>query len=207
MEPDKLIPTRRSLLSRLKHWEDQKSWQDFYDIHAGLIYGAAVGAGMTETEAEDVVQETVVAVAKALPRFEYRPEKCSFKSWLHSITKRKVADQFRRRLGKGQVLESLPETGNEDAPVNAIPDPASQALDEMWEREWENNLVLAALERVKARVSPAQFQIFEYHVLQCHSVRETSRALGVSSAKVYLTKHRIASQQRDELAKLRTKHA
>ena len=207
MEMDKLIPTRRTLLSRLKDWEDQKSWQDFYDIYAGLIYGAAIQAGLTDTEAEDVVQETVVAVAKALPKFEYEPEKCSFKSWLHAITKRKVADQFRRRMGKGRVLESLPEVGNEDAPANAIPDPASQTLDEMWEREWENNLVVAALGRVRARVSPAQFHIFEYHVLQCHSVRETSRALGVSSAKVYLAKHRIASQQRDELAKLRREYA
>jgi hypothetical protein len=28
---DDLIPTRESLLSRLKHWEDDESWQDFFD--------------------------------------------------------------------------------------------------------------------------------------------------------------------------------
>src|ERR1039457_2550866 len=111
-----LIPTRRSLLSRLKHWDDQKSYQDFYEIYHPLIYGAAVEAGLTKTEAEDVMQETATAVAKAIRglKFSYEPERCSFKTWLHGITKRKVADQFRKRLGKGRLVEPL-GTDNEDS--------------------------------------------------------------------------------------------
>ena len=203
---NQLIPTRRSLLSRIKHWDDQKSWQDFYDIYSRLVYGAAIKAGLAEAEAEDVVQDTVLAVAKAIQRFNYQPEKCAFKTWLHAITRRQVANQFRKRQGKGRLLESLPGQDEEAEPVNDIPDPAGQALDETWEREWERNLLEAAAERVKRRVSPAQFQIFEYHVLQGHGVRETAEALGISVARVYLVKHRIARQVREEVAYLRTKY-
>ena len=200
-----LIPTRKSLLSRLKHWDDQKSWQDFYDIYSRLIYGAAIKAGLTEAEAEDVVQETVIAVAKAISNFQYQPEKCAFKTWLHSITRRQVANQFRKRQGKGRLLEPLVGQDEESSPVHHIPDPASQALDDTWEREWERNLLYAAAERVKKRVSPAQYQVFEYHVLQGHSVAETARALGINLARVYLTKHRISAEVRKEAAYLRTK--
>jgi hypothetical protein len=59
---------------------------------------------------------------------------------------------------------------------------------------------------VKRRVSPAQFQIFEYHVLQDHGVVETARALEVSATKVYLAKHRISVQVRNEVAYLRTRY-
>src|ERR1035438_4001830 len=149
MDWKQLVPTRRSLLSRLKHWDDQKSYQDFYDIYHPLIYGAAMKAALTETEAEDVVQETTTAVANAFRdlKFKYEPDRCSFKTWLHGITKRKVADQFRKRLGKGRVMEPL-TIGNEDSSlVNEIPDPASQVLDEIWDREWERTLLHRSEER------------------------------------------------------------
>jgi RNA polymerase sigma factor (sigma-70 family) len=203
---DRLIPTRKSLLSRLKRWDDQKSWQDFYDIYARLIYGAAIKADLTETEAEEVVQETVVAVAKTIQKFKYDPEKCAFKTWLHGIAKRQVANQFRKRQGKGRVLEPLAGADGELSLVDNIPDPASRALDEAWDREWEVNLLAAAADRVKAQVSPTQYQIFEYHVLQAHSVVETARALGISAARVHLAKHRISKKVKHEVAHLRTKY-
>ncbi len=203
---NQVIPTRRSLLSRLKHWDDKKSWQDFYDIYSRLIYGAAIKTGLTEAEAEDVVQNTVIAVAKAIRDFKYEPEKCAFKTWLHAITKRQVANQFRKRQGKGRLLEPLPDHIGDEADAKDTPDPASLALDETWERDWELNLLHAATERVRKRVSPAQFQIFEYLVLQDHSVGETARALKISAARVYLAKHRVSAQVRKEVAYLRTKY-
>jgi len=66
-----LCPTRQSLLSRLKSWDDQESWKDFFDTYWRLIYNAAVRAGLTEPEAQDVVQETLLSVAKKIPEFKY----------------------------------------------------------------------------------------------------------------------------------------
>src|SRR5467141_3250894 len=43
--PDDTIPTRQSLLERLKNWEDQTSWQDFFNTYWKLIYGVARQAG------------------------------------------------------------------------------------------------------------------------------------------------------------------
>jgi RNA polymerase sigma factor (sigma-70 family) len=203
---NQLIPTRKSLLVRLKDWDDQKSWQDFYDIYARLIYGAAVKAGLTESEAEDVVQETVIGVCKAIGNYEYRPEKCAFKTWLHAVTKRQVANQFRKRLGKGRLLEPLPAEADETAQFNEISDPASQALDNVFQREWEQTLLDAACERVKRQVSPEQFQIYDYYAVQGHGTLDTVRALGVSPAKVYIAKNRVGKMVREQVAHLRNEY-
>ncbi len=64
------IRTRHSLLNRLKDWGDQASWQDFLDTYWRLIYNVAVKAGLADTEAEEVVQETVIAVAKKNAEFK-----------------------------------------------------------------------------------------------------------------------------------------
>jgi len=73
-------PTRRSLLSRLRQWDDQESWQDFFSTYSKLIYGVALRAGLAEAEAEDIVQETVISVARQMPNFRYDPAQGSFKS-------------------------------------------------------------------------------------------------------------------------------
>ena len=63
-DEDELIPTRTTLIHRLKNWQDQSSWQDFFDTYWKLIYGVAIKGGLTKTEAQDVVQETMLSVAK-----------------------------------------------------------------------------------------------------------------------------------------------
>ena len=57
---DPFIPTRWSLISRLKDWDDRESWKNFFDTYWKLIYGAAIKAGLSDVEAEEVVQETVI---------------------------------------------------------------------------------------------------------------------------------------------------
>jgi RNA polymerase sigma-70 factor (ECF subfamily) len=61
----------------------------------------------------------------------------------------------------------------------------------------------AALERVKMRVSPRQFQIFDYNVLQGMNATEVRRKLGVSITRVYLAKHRVGTLLKKEIAYIR----
>src|SRR5262245_26498265 len=89
--------TRASLLERLKNWEDKESWREFFAIYWRLIYSTATKAGLSDAEAQDVVQETIITVAKKMPGFKYDPAIGSFKSWLLHTTRWKITDQFRKR--------------------------------------------------------------------------------------------------------------
>jgi DNA-directed RNA polymerase specialized sigma24 family protein len=46
---------------------------------------------------------------------------------------------------------------------------------------------------VKARVDLKQWQIFDLYALKEWSVRDVAKALGVSTGRVYLAKHRISA--------------
>src|SRR5260221_10428823 len=52
------IQTRPSLLNRLKEGDDVESWQEFYRVYGKLARDFAIKAGLTDTEADEVVQET-----------------------------------------------------------------------------------------------------------------------------------------------------
>jgi RNA polymerase sigma-70 factor (ECF subfamily) len=83
-----------------------------------------------------------------------------------------------------------------------LPDPISLDWDSVWEAEWERNLLEAALEKVKLRVSPEQFEIFYLHVLKEQPVKEVAATLEVSAGRVYLARHRVARLLKSEVRRL-----
>src|SRR5437660_4112070 len=95
---DELIPTRASLLGRLKDWKDEASWKVFFDTYWKFIYNAAIRAGLTDAEAQDVVQETVIAVSRKIPAFVYDASRGSFKTWLMRQTRWRILGQLRKRM-------------------------------------------------------------------------------------------------------------
>jgi len=198
------IPTRRSLLSRLKHSEDDVSWRVFFNTYWKLIYGAARKSGLGEAEAQDVVQETVIAVARNIGQFKYDPAVCSFKSWLLQVTRSRISNQFRARRRR-QAIDGRPANGDDTdgtALMERMPDPAGNVLDRLWEEEWGKNLMDAAISRVKRRAEVEQFQIFDFYVLKNWPVRKVAKTLGISIGQVYLAKHRISKLIKKEIAAL-----
>jgi RNA polymerase sigma-70 factor (ECF subfamily) len=194
--------TRSSLISRLRNWDDQSGWQVFFDRYWKLIYAVAVKAGLSDAEAQDVVQETVVAVAKQMREGGYDRARSSFKNWLCLITRRRIVDHFRRRTRvKRRSISSSEDTSRTDT-VARVPDPASLELDSVWDEEWRRNLADAAIERVKQLVTPKQFQIFDLSVLKDLPVREVAKLLKVNAAQVYLARHRVSALVKKEVARL-----
>ena len=203
---DELIPTRQSLLSRLKNWEDRDGWKKFFDTYWRLLYTVALKAGLTESEAEEVVQETVVSVAKQMPTFHY-DQAGSFKGWLLQITRRRIVDQFRKR----QPWEGAPAPAGDSGSsvtgaVNRVPAPEPD-LGLVWDEEWRKNLVGAAMQRVKARVTPRQYQMFDLYAVKEWPVDEVTRTLNVNAAQVYLAKHRVSRLVREELKRMEKQFA
>ncbi|MBI3881565.1 MAG: sigma-70 family RNA polymerase sigma factor [Verrucomicrobia bacterium] len=202
-EPDELLPTRATLLSRLRDWEDRDSWQDFFDTYWRLIYGVALRAGLNATEAEEAVQEAFVSVAKQMPDFHYDPARGSFKAWLLQITRWRIGDQFRKRARHLPVAQPPPDgTKTETDFIARLADPDGPDLEAVWDEEWEKNLLGAALARVKRQVSPKHYQIFDAYVLKEWPVTKVRKTLGVSLAQVYLAKHRVGGLVKKELRRL-----
>ncbi len=197
-----IIPTRESLLSRLKDWQDDESWREFLGIYRRLLFSFALKAGLSEQEAEEVVQETVISVAKTIKEFKYDPEKCSFKSWLRHLAQKRIADAFRRRARQPQAHETAHSGSVRTPAIERLADPTVPDLDAMWEEQWQKQLLNAAIARVKAEVSAEQYQMFDFYVLKKMPVSKVAAALGTSAAQIYLAKHRISRLIKKEAGRL-----
>ena len=203
---ESVILTRATLLGRMKNPEDQASWQEFFDIYWSLIYNVARKAGLNDAEAQDAVQDTLISVAKNIPAFKYDPAKGSFKVWLLNLTRWRIVDQMRKRSPKASQPQPYPQLHTEDetgrtVSVERVPD---DSLDwsAIWESDWEKAILEAALNRLKTRLDPKKFQIFDFYVNRDWPPEKVAQAFNVNISQVYLIKNRVTEMLREEFGRL-----
>jgi RNA polymerase sigma factor (sigma-70 family) len=191
--PNDSLATRASLLSRLRGSDNDASWSHFFQRYRDLIWRLARKAGLTETEADEALQETMLSLVRQLPEFRYDASKGSFKAWLTTIVRRRAIDQLRKRrpreTGESAVVERL-----------VTHDPLHE---EAWDQEWQKHLMNQATERTRMAVAPLQFQMFDLFALQAAKMADVKRLLRVSAPQVYMAKMRVGLIFRRELAAAR----
>jgi RNA polymerase sigma factor (sigma-70 family) len=206
-EPDSNshLPTRQTLLSRLKDWEDQPGWSEFFDTYWRLIYNVARKSGLGEVEAQDVVQNTFIYLTRKMPRFRYDRARGSFRSWLRVVTRSRINVYLRQERARDCFIrESLPVSDSDRTDDSLeIPDPTGDALDELWQREWEENLLSTATRRLRSKVSSQQLLIFRLATFNELPLTQVANKLGVSLARVYLARHRVGKLLKAEVLRLR----
>jgi len=196
------LPTRQTLLSRLKNWEDADSWREFFDTYSKLIYSVARRSGLTDAEAQEVVQETMVTVANKMPDFKYDPGKGSFKGWLKNTTRWKVQDQFRRHQRQARWVESSPTSTEAHHP--AVPESDPMGFESVWTKEWEDHLMKTAVTAVKQSVTPQAFQVFDLCTLKGWPPTRVARALNLFRPQVYYLNRKVSKLLQSELNRLQS---
>ena len=200
MKPEApLLETRSSLIQRLKSTINGESWEEFFHTYWELIYNVARRAGLSEADAQDIVQETVLKVHNSLDRFEYNRKRGTFKGWLRTVTRSRLNDFFKKQQRRPALNQPLEATGDE---LQNLEDPEGPEIEKIWDEEWSKNLIQSALNRTKKLTSPKQFQIFKCHYIDEWTVRETCRTLGVNAAQVYMAKQRVGKIFREAIETL-----
>jgi len=195
------IATRESLLSRLKDWNDQDSWQVFFKVYWKLIYGQAVKAGLTDVEAQEVVQETLIEISHRIKTFKYDSQTGSFKGWLFRLTRWRIADQFQKRPPTTiplEVIASEDDLNGKPADVRTMHVEPSTS----WEQEWKQAIIDTAMGTLRRTVPPKHFQVFDLLVRHQQSVSTVARILKLNRGYVYLVKFRVIARLKKEIARL-----
>lgn len=200
---DSLLPTRQSLLSRLHDWQDQEGWREFFETYWRLIYKVARRSGLDDLGAQEVVQATFIYLSRRMPKFRYEPARGSFKSWLRVVTRSRISVYRRTEKAAGALIcEPLPGQQGGEA-LEQVPDPAAEVLDEVWQREWEENLLNAAFRCLRSKINAQQLLIFRLATTGELPLRLVARKLDVSLAQVYLARHRVGKLFKAEVERLR----
>jgi RNA polymerase sigma factor (sigma-70 family) len=203
IKPDDLYLTQVTLIEKIKNWEDRVSWERFMKTYSPLVYSVALRAGLSNAEADDVVQDTMLSIAKNIREFQYDPAIGKFRNWVIKNTSFRVGDQFRRR--KKLPMPRTSRTRNEDrtATIDRIPAPDSLNIEALCEEEWEKHIRDVAVQKIKDKINPKHYQVLDLHMLKNWPVPKVARTLGVTSAFVHLTRFRLIKILKKEVEALK----
>ncbi len=193
--------THESLLLRLKNTYDSEAWDTFYQNYKGLIVSYARRQGCSNSMSQDVLQETLITLTKVMPTFEYNQSKGRFRYFLLTIVKSRIIDAFRREkrhVEHQTVTDNLTDPGND-----ILGQMGASDWEAAWDKEWEQHLMLQAVERIKQKVKPHIFESFRLYVLEKHSADQVSKMLSIPKDNIYEHRRRLIAMMREEVASLR----
>lgn len=186
--------TRPSLLLRLRDARDQQAWGQFVDLYAPLVYGYLRKQGLQDADAADLTQAVLEKVAGAAGRWQYDPQRGTFRGWLFTIVRNKLRNFLASRHGlcRGtgaaetqRLLEAQP------AP------PDSSEAD--WERQWERRLFAWAADSVRGHFQESTWQAFWRTAVEGEQPAAVAASLGLSAAAVYLARSRVMARIKEQI--------
>jgi RNA polymerase sigma-70 factor (ECF subfamily) len=189
--------TTSTILHGLRDFDNATAWEQFVERFRPTLNAFVGRVGVRPADVDDVVQESLVAFAESHRGGRYERNRGRLSRWLFGIAYRQAMRQL-RRYGSGEVH---PETQpGETSFLDKLPDERSAT--DLWERIWEEHLVLDCLRRIREESSPRSYRIFELAVLRELSASEVADQLGIEIKAVYNEKHRTLRRIREIRAEL-----
>jgi RNA polymerase sigma-70 factor (ECF subfamily) len=188
--------TRISLLGRLRRDpSDQAAWAELVAHYGGKIHAWCLRWGLQEADSQDVTQDVLLKLAKAMENFSYDPTR-SFRAWLKTLTNHALSDflQGRPRLAQGSGDSRVFDMMNS---VEARTD-LLQRLEEEFDRE----LLEVAMTRVRLRVAPQTWEAFRLTALEGLSGAEAAERVPMQVAQVFVARRRVQNMLQEEVKKL-----
>jgi RNA polymerase sigma factor (sigma-70 family) len=189
-----MFNTSCSLLDQLKSPDAHRAWERFYGEYWMVILSYGRKIGLSDADAHDVLQETMVALMGLLPTFAYDPARGKFRNFLLTIVHRKALGIFRRT----QKTVPLPEHGRmEPATLPVQPEAEDDVL-------WRESLLGEALRQLAAApdLDPQTFAVFRAYVLEHRDCADVAREFGIKPNAVYQIKNRLLGRLRSAVGRL-----
>jgi RNA polymerase sigma-70 factor (ECF subfamily) len=150
--------TRDSLLVQVQDPANRDAWDLFARIYRPVIVRIAMARGLQHADAQDLSQQVLMAVARAVGTWEKHDESTRFRHWLSRVTKNAILNALTRRpkdqaVGGSSIEELLREVVDRDEATTAF-----------LETQLRRELYLQAAEMIKAEFRPDSWQAFELSV-------------------------------------------
>lgn len=204
----KFPETRISLILRLAHPDDVAAWQEFVDIYAPTIYALATRKGIQPADAEDLTQEALFGIARAIDRFRPDSDRAKFRTWLNCIVRNVVADYFAGRA-KRPISQSLSDSWLRQATrSDAFRGKHDEHTEhDAFEAETRQAMFRLAAVRIRGRVSATQWEAFEATAVHHRAADEVARELNLSLGNLYVARCRVLKLLRAEVERLARDHS
>lgn len=186
--------TRASLILRLADAQNAQAWDEFSRLYQPVVYRLARRRGFQHADAEELVQEAMMAVARAVERWVPDPRRGRFRDWLHRIARNLMINFLTRPRhqvwgsGDTDMQQMLEAECDEDAGIT-----------QRFEIEYRRQVFHWAAERVRGAVKENSWQAFWLSTIDDLPANQVARQLEMSIGSVYIARSRVMARLQDEV--------
>jgi RNA polymerase sigma-70 factor (ECF subfamily) len=190
--PD-LPETRASLIRRLPDAADARAWDEFVGLYGPLVYGTARRNGLQPADADDVVQQVLAAVARAVESWLARRDRGPFRAWLLSIARNAAINALTRR-----GTRAISANGNRAA-ERLLDERAGDNGDlaSEFDLELRRAIFQRAAEQVRDEVTERTWQAFWLSTVEEQPIAAVAEQLNMSPGSVYIARSRVMARLRE----------
>ncbi len=177
--------TRASLLIRVRDPADQAAWHEFVEIYRPLILRMARQKGLQDADAEDVAQEILVAVAKAVEEREHDRQRARFRTWLHRVAHNAILNALTRGRpdrgsGNSALLAALNQHESHTGPDS-----------DLLRLEYRRELFRWAARQVRPEFQQATWEAFWFTAVEGRAVEDVAEELSKKPGAIYAARSRV----------------
>lgn len=186
--------TRASLLLRVRDPEDQAAWQEFVEIYRPVILRLARQKGMQQADAEDVAQQVLVSVAKAIEQREHDRQRARFRTWLNRVAQNAILNALTR---------SKPDrgTGNTGLLAALQQHPSQQGPDsDLLRLEYRREVFRWAARQVRREFQQETWDAFWRTAINGDDCDAVATELGKTRGAIYAARSRIIRRIQEKVA-------
>jgi len=179
-----MTPVPKTSISLLKDLSDGTAsvrWTEFYRRYEPAMRGF-LRERFPSVEADDVIQETLLALMKAMPEYHYTPDsKGHFHNYLMGIVKHKALDAIRRNASLSSLRSDLAQ---EEDLRTAAPEENDS---------WKMAAMEAAMEQLMSddSITASTREVFRHVALMNEAPEDVARQFGITRNNVDQIKSRM----------------
>lgn len=184
------LETRESLIARLPNHCDVGAWDEFVELYQPLIYGIGRRHGLQRADANDLVQNVLIAVSESIDRFSVDAQRGRFRTWLFRVARNQALLHMRKL--KNHAVVGGDQTQHNVLESQPAADPASREFLAAFRRRafrW-------AARRVRGSVKADTWEAFSRTAIDGQSPQKVADELGVDIGTIYLSRSRVMAKLR-----------
>jgi RNA polymerase sigma-70 factor (ECF subfamily) len=186
--------TRHSLIVRLPNARDQTAWGEFLSLYEPLILRLMRRHGLQESDARDVCQQVLAAVAQDVGQWKPDGGQGSFRRWLFQVSRNRLLKFLTKQQAEPRA------TGGTDAQIKlaGLPD-GKDSLAAQFEREFRQQLLTWGAEQIRGEFHESTWQAFWRTCVLGEPVAGVAAELGTTAGNVYVARSRIMARLREKV--------
>jgi RNA polymerase sigma-70 factor (ECF subfamily) len=178
---------------RLKDRADDEAWSAFTEIYRPVIFRLASRRGLQTADAEDLLQQVLSSVARAIDRWEEDPERARFRTWLIRVATNAILNALSRRPhdrgAGGSDFDELNDIAIETSPES-----------ELIRTEHRREVFRWAARQIRPEFQPETWQAFWATAVEGCGAAEVAQTLNHTVGSIYAARSRVMRRLREKVA-------